>query len=878
MSDDATCRSSDRRARVRHARALSGVDFVDYDPAPAPTLTLHLLGPLPGPLSEAGDLARRFAVEGGRRVTGVRVTRAELGTDEEGEATVALTLDREGDTTTYSVRFVNDRDRDRSRPDGIDPRYDRADFSFRPDCPADLDCASPPEPCRAEPADGPAIDYLSKDYASFRQLLFERLALTLPAQTERHAADVGVALVELLAYVGDQLSYRQDAVATEAYLDTARLRTSVRRHARLVDYRMHDGCNARAWVTLDVDRDVLWRAADLTFYARVEGLPARVTAELVAASGQPTEVFLPVDAGEVLRLRKAHGRIAFYTWGGDECRLPCGATRATLVDAWRAPQERALDLSVGEVLLFEEVVGPDTGRPTDADPSRRHAVRLTRVTPVEDPLGFGKEDGPKPLVEIEWSAEDALPFPLRLSSLAPQNGCEPVEEVSVARGNVVLVDHGRPVAEPLGCVEPADPEPSCDGPRRPSLTETHARPFAPVLGEPWVTCRAPLARREVREGGTARLAPPPASATLRQDPREASPVVALDSGPGAGAACALCGAPPRDDGRRPEGAYARGCDACGVDPDPLGWEARFDLLDSSSDDPHFAVESDDDGRAHLRFGDGTHGRAPGAGTAFTAHYRAGEGPAGNVGAEAIAHVAVRASAVDAYVGVRARNPLPAVGGTAPESADEVRARAPEGLRSRRERAVIADDYAELAQRDRASLQRAAAALRWTGSWYEALVTVDPVADVADVGPLTRAVARDLERCRRIGHDLRVEGARYVPVDLALRVCVEPAFVREHVQRALLEALIGRGSPRGFFHPDRFTFGQAVELSALVAAAQSVPGVVDVEVLRLERTFEGDHGELDAGELTVGHLEVARLDHDPARPENGTVRITMRGGR
>ena len=72
--------------------------------------------------------------------------------------------------------------------------------------------------------------------------------------------------------------------------------------------------------------------------------------------------------------------------------------------------------------------------------------------------------------------------------------------------------------------------------------------------------------------------------------------------------------------------------------------------------------------------------------------------------------------------------------------------------------------------------------------------------------------------------------------------------------------------------------QAVELSALVAAAQSVPGVVDVEVLRLERTFEGDHGELDAGELTVGHLEVARLDHDPARPENGTVRITMRGGR
>ena len=55
-------------------------------------------------------------------------------------------------------------------------------------------------------------------------------------------------LAELIAYVGDQLSYQQDAVATEAYLDTARSRISLRRHALLVDYHVHDGCNARAWM------------------------------------------------------------------------------------------------------------------------------------------------------------------------------------------------------------------------------------------------------------------------------------------------------------------------------------------------------------------------------------------------------------------------------------------------------------------------------------------------------------------------------------------------------------------------------------------------------------------------------------------------------
>ena len=41
--------------------------------------------------------------------------------------------------------------------------------------------------------------------------------------------DRGFTLVELLAYAGDQLSYYQDAVATEAYLGTARRRVSARR-------------------------------------------------------------------------------------------------------------------------------------------------------------------------------------------------------------------------------------------------------------------------------------------------------------------------------------------------------------------------------------------------------------------------------------------------------------------------------------------------------------------------------------------------------------------------------------------------------------------------------------------------------------------------
>src|SRR6202035_3449141 len=127
-----------------------------------------------------------------------------------------------------------------------------------------------------------------KDYSSFRQLIFDRLALTMPAWQEQHVPDVGVTLVEIFAYVADYLSYYQDAVATEAYLGTARQRISVRRHVRLVDYRMHEGCNARAWVWLDTDHDVVnppLTAGDVYF----------LTEPTDGSSSSSQEVFAPVS-------------------------------------------------------------------------------------------------------------------------------------------------------------------------------------------------------------------------------------------------------------------------------------------------------------------------------------------------------------------------------------------------------------------------------------------------------------------------------------------------------------------------------------------------------------------------------------------------------
>ena len=266
---------------------------------------------------------------------------------------------------------------------------------------------------------------------------------------------------------------------------------------------------------------------------------------------------------------------------------------------------------------------------------------------------------------------------------------------------------------------------------------------------------------------------------------------------------------------------------------------------------------------------------------FSAAYRVGNGPEGNVGAGAIAHLITREHAVSG--GIRSvRNPLPARGGSGPESVAEARLYVPYAFRQRLERAVTAEDYAAIVMREfPTKVQRAAAHLYWTGAAYEVLVAVDAMGrEQADPELLSEITGR-LHRYRRIGHDLRVHAARRVPLDIELRVCVLRDHLRAHVEAALLEVFGNRqvaDGRLGLFHPDRLSFGDGVYLSALVAAAQAVAGVESVAVTRLHRLYEAPNDEIENGVLPLGPLEIARVDNDPSLPENGRLRLDMRGGR
>jgi hypothetical protein len=70
----------------------------------------------------------------------------------------------------------------------------------------------------------------------------------------------------------------------------------------------------------------------------------------------------------------------------------------------------------------------------------------------------------------------------------------------------------------------------------------------------------------------------------------------------------------------------------------------------------------------------------------------------------------------------------------------------------------------------------------------------------------------------------------------------------------------------------------VYLSAIVAAAQDVPGVESVVATTFQRQRDDASSALDTGVLDLQRLEVARLDNDPTFPEHGLLAVTAGGGK
>ena len=212
MAMNYRCQNERRRKQLLKdvVRNLNGIDYLEVESGQR-SLKVHFLRSLPS-LTTTALKKENIIIEGGVRIKDIKV-------DSVNSINNILTVNvsKSGDFSIYTLRLIDPSVQYRP-PNGFDPMLSEISFSFKEECPSDFDCKSDIH-CPQERVPEPQIDYLAKDYASFKEP-YSRSSLHyfMPDWKERSPADLGMVLTELLAYAADHLSYYQDAVATEAYL------------------------------------------------------------------------------------------------------------------------------------------------------------------------------------------------------------------------------------------------------------------------------------------------------------------------------------------------------------------------------------------------------------------------------------------------------------------------------------------------------------------------------------------------------------------------------------------------------------------------------------------------------------------------------------
>jgi hypothetical protein len=782
-----------------------------------------------------------FRIRGGSRIvagnsTGQVQVTSVAGLD---PTSVALRVEPVGDYSTYTLELVWNASL-------IDPFFSSIGFKFRPGCFTN-DCA--PVQSGRPPLPNPAIDYLAKDYDSFRHTLMVAMSERVPGWVSTSEADHDQVLIDLFAAAADELSDFQDRVMAEAYLATTRKRVSLARHARLVDYHLHEGNQASTWLAVDVvDGQAPFTLDDQELVVWTGTDPAQDDAVFFASRQRRLE---PVQRQ---RLDPLLNRLRMHTWRNAQPALAAGSTSADIAPLGglgsQAEADALRDLvrdGLWREMLIAELLNPLTG----AEPGRNRAKRqLLRLLPGDDVDRGAAESVFDPVtstwvVRVHWREDDALRFDYSFTTFCPGPPPTTVEDVSIFYGNLVTVHEGRPLE-----VHFYD-----EGTFLPTETDTvKHRHFERMdrfgNGRDWVLAELP------DEGPLAYLPPAAGGAPSGEEPARSTLWLEVEP-PGAA--------------REP-------------------WDEVESLVhsdDSAENGDHYMVETDERQRSTLRFGNGTNGRLLPADSIVHAEYQIGGGHGGNIGADQLDNIQPLTGALNGAV-VAVTNPFDVTDGRDPEPAERIRRNAPEAFRARQLRAVTLADYVKRAE-EVSGVSRAVARYAWTGSWRTVRIAIDPTGFTA-VGDarsdalwdeLRPRIADHLEAVRLIGEDIELRPPRYVPLEIHVIVCAGEAYWREDL-RFVLEQEFSDGwtsdGRRGFFHPDEWTFGQALHRSAIEGRIHRIAGIEHVVSITMKRFSSPMPGIPGAEVLEIGFDEVVLLANEPDHLERGLIRFEVQGGR
>ncbi|MDO6416123.1 baseplate J/gp47 family protein [Sphingomonas sp. BIUV-7] len=773
--------------------------------------------------------------------------------DAQGNLRAVLVIDVEqpGDFRLYRLTLI-----DPHAPPRIDRFFNDVIFSFKQGCPTAFDCASRHDCPDEAPVDWP-IDYLARDFESFRVALMDFAAQRYPDWQERIPADVGSMLAELSAALGDEFSYIQDRHSREGYLETLSQRRSLAAFAGLVDYQLDEGLSASTYLRLTVDIGGVEVPAGLRAWADPEGMPA-IAFEV--GTGLRSYRDIPAEGLE----RATYWLHAL--WNDMPAHVPDPALRCLEVGA------RELWL-VGEPLVAATLPGtPDPAavtrfwigrkllietRPVARDaPQRRLIVEVDApVEVVTDPLITDINGNPINTTRIHWRAEDALPFELDLASTFVSANLVPAAAGLTVRDHVAIGFPPPPPHDDLPTtVERAGPFDLDSGAR--AILHRRSLPLTDMSGLGW------------------RFAddPPPLGAFPIPE------ILIEEVQPNGGPVDSL----PAGDLWHFQREILLG-DERGrlftIEPGVWRDVISFDRLGQRIVHQDYAA----DGGATVRFGDGTFGLRPPDGALFRITYRTGPGRRANLPADSITLLAAPPGAPQGAVAateaalVAVSNPLPVTGGRDPEDMELARRIIPEAFRALVWRAVLDQDYREIAER-LPWVQRAGAVTRWTGSWLTTFVTPDPLGSATLSEPRRTELEALMDRVRQAGREVHVIDPVFLDIDLDISICIEPGAYFGQVQERVVRALTGParyGEPLPFFHPDNWSFGDPLYRAEVEAATAAVPGVLAVDGIRLRRRGQAEFAEFADAVLVAGTDRILRLANDPRLPDQGSLAIRLR---
>jgi hypothetical protein len=118
-----------------------------------------------------------------------------------------------------------------------------------------------------------AIVFRVGTFASFRLAMLQGISRlpALAALQTRSDDDYAITLLDMWATVADVLTFYQERIANEGYLRTARLRDSILRLARLLDYQLRPGVAATTLLAFTLDQNASLR---IPLGLRVQSVPA----------------------------------------------------------------------------------------------------------------------------------------------------------------------------------------------------------------------------------------------------------------------------------------------------------------------------------------------------------------------------------------------------------------------------------------------------------------------------------------------------------------------------------------------------------------------------------------------------------------------------